>query len=192
MFWPIELPFKITFFLLTGISLCLILIAPGLKWKRVKTFWISLWMSMILFIPSCIAIMSIVDTRRFGEFHYETFADIDDFRVRRFLPPNAYNITFDKHSSGNRARYSVDAVEFVEYFEQLWQTYGEYSSISREALHRKNNLTGHDFTRTFGDLGWPVLDEAVYLLSPVQSNGGGAEYFFQKATGTVYQRTSYW
>lgn len=193
MFWPIELPFQITLALLAGLTLLFTVLAPRFKWKRMKTLRYALGISIFAFVPSCIVIMMAVDTQRFGVFVYESFAEIEDFRARRYLPPEARQITIQKFASGTRSRYTVDSEVFLAFIEGLWDTDGENSAIAREDLERWGPQDAEaSFLRAFGDLGWEFPPEAVRFRSPVQPNGGGAEYFLQKSTGTVFQATAFW
>jgi hypothetical protein len=40
--------------------------------------------------------MAVTDEQRFGVFEYTSFDDVNDFRVERYLPTAATDITIDK------------------------------------------------------------------------------------------------
>ena len=93
MLWPIVLPLKITFWILVAAVLTLTAAAPSLKWNRGKTFRIAMLLAFAGFVPSCVGIMSILDSHRFGTFEYASFSDVKDFRIERYLPTQAKDIT---------------------------------------------------------------------------------------------------
>lgn len=120
MLWPLILPFKITFWSFAGIVIVLTLFSPKLKWGRPTTFILSSVLAALLFIPSCAGVMMIVDSVRFGEFKYATYEEVDDVRIRRYLPPAARKISLEKHSPGHCARYSITELELRDFLDGLW------------------------------------------------------------------------
>jgi len=192
MLWPLVLPFQITFCVLAGLVALLTSFAPVLKWKCRAALGVSLGLAFVAFIPSCTGIMTIVDAQRFGVFEYDSFSEVDDFRVERFLPTQARGITLDKFAVGHRAKYSISESELRSYLDGLWHQYGEYSAIPRDELGDGASASAESFDYYFGDLGWPALENAIELHSPVESDGGGATYFFDPTTNTAYHRAGYW
>ncbi len=136
--------------------------------------------------------MEIVDAQRFGTYQYSTFADVDDFRVERYLPTNAHDITLNKYAMGHRARYSISESNLTAYLDDLWDKHGEYSASSREKLHDGVPVSGESFAHYFDELGWPSFDNAMELHSPIQGDGGGATYYFDPATDIAYHIAGYW
>lgn len=53
MFWPLELPVKITFLLLIGLVLLATIASVKLNWKPSRTFVFASLIALIGFIPSC-------------------------------------------------------------------------------------------------------------------------------------------
>lgn len=191
MIWPIVLPFTITFWILVVIVVLVTAFAPALKWRRGKTFGIIFLLCCLAFIPSCVGIMAVVDAQRFGVFQYESYADLKDFRVERYLPTQARKITLEKFAAGHRAKYSISKLELTEYLDDLWDRFGQHSAFSRDELDDGANISANSYERIFGDLGWPVFD-ALEFHSPVQGDGGGATYYFDPETDTEYHRAGYW
>ena len=191
MLWPVVLPFKITFCLLAGIVALVTIASPLIKWKPIKTFLITSCIAVAGFIPSCAAIMSVIDSRRFGVFQYQTLSEVDDMRVELFLPPQAKNITVDKYGAGHRAKYSISRDELDAFIDGLWTNHGDRSMIQRNELEPGIPVAGDTFDFMFKDLGWPPFDNAVELHGPVASDGAGATYFFDPATKTAYHRAGY-
>ena len=191
MFWPLVLPVQITFWLVTSIVLLATVFAPALKWKRAKTFGIASLIGCLAFVPSCAGIITILDSQRFGVFEYDAYSDVDDFRIERYLPTAAKNITLEKFASGHRARYSISQLELTDFLDDLWNDHGRFSAISRDELCDGESITADTFQHSFADLGWPPFN-AIEYHSPVQGDGGGATYYFDPSTGTTYHRAGYW
>ncbi len=152
----------------------------------------SMVLAFVAFIPSCTAIMSALDARRFGVFQYATYGDVQDFRIYRYLPDPARSITLEKTAMGHRAKYSITEAEMRGFIDRLWQEYGKGSAVPRENLGEGEAIKPDEMERLFGDLGWPPLEQAIRFHSPVESDGGGAEYFLDTASGTAYHRAGYW
>jgi cell division protein FtsW (lipid II flippase) len=193
MFWPVVLPFEIAFWTLATVVVIVTALAPTLKWRRGKTFLISSSLAIAAFIPSCTAIMFVVDEIRFGDFEYATFDDVNDFRAERYLPTAATNIAMQKHANGYRARYSISSDDFHAYLDNLWHLYGEYSAVERGRMFGEG-LPAHNEEQEafFSDLGWPPLKNATVYYSPSEADGGGARYYFDSNAGVAMQRTGYW
>jgi len=193
MLWPIVLPFKITLGLLAAIVVLLTALASALKWKRGKVFGVASLVACLAFVPSCTGIMAIVDSQRFGTFQCENFADVNDFRIERYLPTQARDITLNKCAQGHQATYSISESDLRDYLDGQWDRYGQDSASSREELNDGSRVSAdaYDFQFDYDDLGWPAFD-AVRFHSPVEEDGGGAIYYFDPATGTAYHRAGYW
>ena len=193
MLWPFVLPLKITFWLLAAVLVLATVFAPALNWKRVKTFWFMSLLCCLAFIPSCAGIMAVIDSQRFGVFRYDTYVygDVNDFRIERYLPTQAKDITLEKYAAGHRAKYSIAESELKAYLDGLWDRYGQYSAIPRDELDDGASVSVDAYDYVFADLGWPLFD-GIEFHSPVQSDGGGATYYFDPATGTAYHRAGYW
>ncbi len=192
MLWPIVLPFKITFCIFAGLVAIVTIFAPAVKWKRGKTFAIASGIACIVFVPFCAGVMENIDSQRFGVFHYASFAEVKDPRVERYLPTNARNISLDKNMAGHRAKYSISEAELMEYLDRLWERQGKYSARPRDEMNQGAKVSVESVEVEYGDLGWPVLENAVELHSPVAGDGGGATYFFDRTTGTAYHHAGYW
>ncbi|TWU39581.1 hypothetical protein [Novipirellula artificiosorum] len=192
MLWPLVLPFKITFWLLTGFVAIATLAAYVFKRNLGKTFLISSVLACLAFIPVCSGIMSFMDATRFGVFYYDDFAEVKDLRVERYLPPAARVITLDKFAMGHRAKYTISETELRDYLDQLWLETDGRSAIPREELEDGDAATYDEFDYRFEGLDWPPLERAFEFHSPVQRDGGGANYFFDPTSNTVYQQAGYW
>ena len=192
MLWPIVLPFKITLWSLAGIVAMLTVASPAFAWPRARTFFISTLVAIVAFVPSCAAIMSIVDAHRFGIFHYDTFTEVHDFRIERYLPTTASNITVENFAMGHRAKYEISEAELRMYVDGLWAAGGEYSAVDRDEFEDGVTVDYEQFAHRFDGLGWPPFESVMLFQSPVQGDGGGATYYFDPQTSTAYHRAAYW
>ncbi len=160
MLWPIILPLKITFWLCAGIVAVATASAPLLKWKRTKTLLISTIIVVLAFVPTCAAVKSVVDTHRFGVFDIPDFANVDDVRVERYLPPAARRITLDKTPMGYRARFTITQAELDEWLDGVWAQFGQDSIIRRRDKNLEQKV-GREFTGAiFEGLEWKIPDES--------------------------------
>jgi len=120
MLWPLVLPFQITISLLMALVVLLTALAPIVKWKRGKMFGISLAFGCLAFIPSCMGIMAIIDSRRFWILKYDFAPEVNGFRVARHLPAKARNISLRKFPAGHCAKYSISKADLLSYLDALW------------------------------------------------------------------------
>ena len=189
--WHLVLPFKITFWTL-GIALgIVVLAAPILKRKRARIFLWGFPMVLVAFIPSCSVIMHFMDQSRFGVFEYDVTQTVGDPLVERYLPPAARELTVDRFAHGYRARYLIEA-EFQEnWFDAVWEEFGEYSKEGKTSP-AFITLTKADFDREFGGLGWPRPTEVVFYQGPIAGNGAGFAIWFDAETGFAYESASHW
>ena len=192
MLWPLELPVKITFWLLIALVLLATLGSVRLNWAPRKTFVIASLMAFVGFVPSCSIVMKIVDARRFGIFNYASYDEVQDFRIERFLPPAARKITLEKTFIGHRAKYTIHESDLKSYVEGLWDVYGKYSAVPRTSLNDGEPVQQEEVTQRFQDLSWPPMNNAIKYHSPVEGDGGGATYYFEPSTGMAYHRAGYW
>lgn len=192
MLWPIILPVQITFGIILGMITVSTLVAVAVKAKPTRIFLATSALGFVAFIPSCTCIMSVIDARRFGIFHYESYAEVQDFRIYRYLPNSARTITLEKTAMGHRAKYQISESDLREYLDRLWSECGNGSIIARKDLNQGEEVNLDEIPNLFHDLGWPPLSHAIRFQSPVQGDGGGAEYFLDVASGTVYHRAGYW
>jgi hypothetical protein len=192
MLWPYELPAQITFWIMLAMIGVSTFLAIVLKRKPSRAFFVSTTLAIIAYIPSCSLIMSALDGRRFGVFQYASYGDVQDFRIYRYLPHAARSITLEKTAMGHRAKYLISEAELRDYVDKLWKESGDGSAIARSDTNDGEVVEPEEISRQFGDLGWPPLSNAIRFHSPVQRDGGGAEYFLETNTGTVYHRAGYW
>ncbi|WP_162051052.1 MULTISPECIES: hypothetical protein [unclassified Lentimonas] len=161
--------------------------------KRLQAFILSSVLAMVAFIPLCAGILNNVNDSRFGYFEYESFSDVEDSRVERYLPIRATQISIYKepHSNGYRARYSISEPHFLAYIESLWNEY-ESTTDGEKLLESGSPASAEDIAHVFGDLDWKPPSNAMIYSSPSESDGGGAIYYIDPKAGVVFQQTGYW
>lgn len=192
MLWPVVLPFQITACVFVAVVVCATILAPIIKWKRLKTFLGVSIFSMLAFVPSCAGIMHVIDAQRFGVFEYATFGDVNDFRVERYLPPVARDITLDKYAQGFRARFTITQAELDAFLDQLWDKYGERSAVPRGGMWSMEIVDANAHELYYGDLDWSHLENATESFGPSAANGAGFSIWYSAAEQLAYQRAGYW
>jgi hypothetical protein len=188
MLWPIVLPFQISL----AFWLIVIVIAGwvGPRWniKRLKAVMLSLFVGMLLFIPSCAVVQSVLDPLRFGVFHYPDFAAVGDWRVQRYLPKGATDISIEKRWGGNgyRAKYKISKELLEEWFDESWAEGLEYSITTREEAQESSRA------QQFEDLGWPELIDVVEYVGPSEDDWGGYQIWYSEKEELAYEYAAYW
>ena len=122
--------------------------------------------------------MSILDAQRFGTFSYDTYSEVQDFRIERYLPTSAREISLDKFAMEHRAKYTITKTELTTYLDALLLKAGKYSAVSREELDEGASVSFDRIAYDFEGLGWPRLSTVMRFHSPIQGDGGGATYYF--------------
>lgn len=192
MLWPFVLPIKIAFWFLTGCVFVVTALSPLFKRRVEKVFLVSCCVAMLLFVPLCGGISSYVNAGRFGVFNYEKYDEVDDGRVERYLPRAARKIVLDKQVQGHRAMYEIDIDELRGFLDELWAESKGRSAISREEIDDGKEVSSSWFELRFDGLDWKLPQSAIRFHSPVESDGGGAEYYFDQSTGKAFHHAGYW
>jgi len=183
------LPFKITFYLFLSIVILVTIFKPFFNWSRTKSFVISFFMTIVLFIPSCTGIQIIVDNYRFGEFKYNDYTEIKDLRIKYNLPQKATEITIYKSNPIYYAKYKISKVDLDLYVDSLWIDENQSLSIRDKA---DKIVIKDNFNYQFKDTSWSVAQNIIILDGPISSNGAGSTYYFDHINNMAYQYTCYW
>lgn len=173
MFWPLVLPFQITVVLMIALLFGAIWLGIRKKWHSSSTTIAAFCLPPLMFIPSCVGTSYIVDYFRFGTFQYADFESIQDFRIERYMPPSATDITVFKHFSGNgyRARFTITQQDFDAWHNGMWERHGEHSVMK---LPEDDGTVASDpgsFQRWFGEFNWSLPRDSVEYQGPVAGNG---------------------
>ena len=192
MLWPVLLPLKITFWLFAAVVTLVTIAAPVMKWKRTNTCLVSVAIAVLAFVPSCTAIMAVIDAQRFGVFEIATFDAVDDFRVERCLPPASREIIIDKYAMGFRARFSISQRDLDKWFDDYWRRYGEYSVSDRDESATVTRVERKYLQTVFDGLGWELPARTTVYEGPATGNGAGFTLWYNPDTETAFQRGGYW
>lgn len=194
MLWPFVLPFQITVALMIALIIGLFWFGKRRKWQAGNSDIAAICLPPLLFIPSCVATTYVVDFFRFGTFHYPDHDAIDDFRVERYMPPAATDITVFKHYSGNgyRARFTISQQDFDAWHGEFWDKYGEYSNMDRAEDDGKAASDPDNFHRWFGEFNWSLPTDAVSYRSPGASNGAHYNVEYSPTQQVAFLTSCYW
>jgi hypothetical protein len=188
MLWSAEWPFQITAFMWAVIIVAATCYAPKFGKRRGSMALLMMLLGFLMFVPSCMFIQTIAAPFRFGIFHYDNFAEVNDWRVGRYLPDPARDITLEKpaHTNGFRAKFKISKAELENWFDESWARGQEISVDTREEAQK---IVA---TEDFSDLGWPPLPDAVQYVGPIKSNGAGYIIWYSKSQGIAYEDAGYW
>lgn len=166
-------------------------LAPWFGRKRARVLVWSAVLAVLAFVPVMFGVSFVVDAFRFGTFHYDDYAQVDDFRVYRYLPEGATAITLEKWDNGFRAKFSMSASELEAWLDQQWALYGDQAEVSRE---KANSIGGglKGFMREFSRFPEPLPTDVVEYGGPWASNGAGFTIWYSAEQGVGYQRAGYW
>ena len=191
MLWPLILPLKITFWGLLACVAAATALASRFGRKRSRVFVWSALLAVFAFLPALIGVGFVVDAFRFGTFHYDDYAQVNDFRIYRYLPEGATDITLKKAGGGFQAKFSMSRPELEAWIDEQWRLYGDRSEVARE---KANSLwNGQDgFVREFRGFAEPLPSDVVEYGGPVAPNGAGFTIWYDAAQGVAYESAGYW
>lgn len=195
MLWPLVLPASIAFW---GLLACVVVataVAPRFRWGRSLTFIVASLLSFFAFVPAIIVLKAAIDPFRFGMFHYDTYDEVGDFRVYRYLPPGATDIRLEKpdHGNGFRAKFAIDREKLEEWIDHLWAGEGgKNSAITGDEVDTRTRVRAGEIEQEFDDLGWKAPNDGVVYSGPFESDWGGFTLWYSESEGVAYQRAGYW
>ena len=194
MLWPLVLPSQITFALMIALIIGVLWFGKRRRWQPRNRIIAAICLPLLMFIPSFVATYWVVDYFRFGTFHYDDFGAIQDFRIERYMPPPATDITVFKHYGGNgyRARFTIGQQEFDAWHDHVWANYGEHSNVYRPADDGTVASDPEDFQRWFGNFNWSLSSDSVKYQGPVAGNGAHYKIDYSPSEQVAYLRSCYW
>lgn len=194
MLWSLVLPFQITVALMIALFIAVLLVGERRKWKGGPKFTAAILLPPLLFIPSCVATSYLVDHFRFGMFHYDNFESIRDFRIERYMPPAAKNISVFKHYGGNgyRARFTIAPADFDAWHTDYWQKYSQYSVMDRRDDDGQTQSSVKQFDRWFSELSWSMPNDSVQYQGPVGGNGAHYTIQYSPSNRLAFLNSCYW
>ena len=160
--------------------------------KRLPAFLIFSSIALVAFIPSCTAIMGVIDSQRFGEFNYATYKDVHDFRVERYLPPEATNIRLLKIPNGFRAKFMIAESDVKNWHNHFWAEYGDLDEFKQNATPDESPSVNDEMMLRFEGLNWnlPVAD--VAYAAPSAPNGATFVIWYNRQSNSAMLWGCYW
>ena len=192
MFWTAVLPFQITAWICVVLVILVSIWAVNSKRPFLKTSLISFAVIIVCFVPSRVGVSIVVDQYKFGHFEHDSFTDVKDFRIERYLPTNAKKISLYKSFGGNgyRAKYEIPGDQLESYLDDLWDQFGKYSALPRS---QSTEQTADSFDLSeFSKFDVILTGKISIYLSPTEADGGGARYYYCPESGVALQSASYW
>ncbi|WP_345689055.1 hypothetical protein [Novipirellula caenicola] len=157
--------------------------------------------SLILFIPSCTAVMFTVDQFRYGRFEYASSLEMpEDGYIE--LPPTAQNITLYRNGAGHWAKFSIEASALMEWIEQMralrpglntdvdddeW-----VSNAIPQIQAEMGKLYAEEFANRFPETGWQYKPSMKRYYVSRSARGGGFRVWHTSKSGTAFLNASYW
>jgi hypothetical protein len=190
----VDVPLTVVLVIVVFVGAAMYLLPRG--YSERKVFGYGCLLSILLFIPACVGVGTVVNFFRYGEFQYEKPDDIGDKHIH--LPPSARNIVVHKYYSGHVAKFSVnhdDMMAWLDIIEAKRQhqispedekTFGPSWKQQHEDLQRKW------FAGTFGRYGWEYVEGTVMYDGPSARTGAGFDVWYSAETGTAFQIAGYW
>lgn len=193
MFWPIVLPMQITFGLMLALGVVTLYLGKRRKWQP-HTLGILLSLPILLCVPCCRATMNIVDHFRFGMFYYDDFQAIRDFRIERYMPPTAKQISVYKHFGGNgyRAKFTISPEDLQSWHSEYWNQHEKYSVMDRPDNDGAAAASPDEFHRLFVEFNWSMPKDCVRYRGPIAGNGAGYRIDYSPSENTAFLSGCYW
>jgi len=192
MLWFIVDPFRYAFLLLGTTVVLTTLLAPKLNWKRGKTFFFSLFCSILLFVPVAFGIGKVMDQFRFGVFQYENHEAIRSQKISRWLPPDATNLAVKQDIGGFEAKYFIRLSDLEAWLDRYWEEHGTGVNMSNRSREEEQGVVEYIDEEEAAKLGWTFPSDATRYPGPSASDWGGFTIWYSKAEGVAYQHAGYW
>lgn len=173
MFRPILADVTVTCLILFGLTIAANVTLPRRGYRRGNVLAGSVALSIVLFVPAVIAVSLMTDLIRYGEFRYDSAAEIGDGHVE--LPESATGIIVVRYYAGHSAQFSVtgDAL-------QAW-----LSKIGAKPARL-------DQWWPFDKYGWSAADDLQHVCGPRAATGAGFDVWYSPSQSVAWQRADYW
>ena len=189
MFWTLVLPFQITFALLAAAYAAGVWAAPRLGVRRRWAAVAGPPLAVLAFVPLCLGVGSLCDAVRFGEFRYETTADVTAPEVARWLPDAATDIEVHRRAIGFEARYTIAEDDLRAWLDAEWARWGEGAAFEREPPEPVTSPSGGPRFR-WAD--WPTPAGLIRFDGPRAANAAGFTVWYGPSEGRAYQDAGHW
>jgi hypothetical protein len=198
MLWPSITPFFSTCALALAATVAAIWRAPRFGRSRIAAFISACGFWLVAFIPCCVVIELAIHPLRFGTFRYDSGDEIGDWRVERYFPTAAREITLLKYPSGFRAEFRIGRAELEAWIDDRWAAFGDRSMVPRSAPETLDAERVRLELRDAPDGGFMVSEElrnasaAILFTTPVAGNGAGVSFVLDPVSGRCFAEAGYW
>lgn len=196
MFASLVLPFQIT-----AVLFLVVLVVSNLWVRKGKFVVLSLLAGVLLFIPSCVGVMAVVDAFRYGKFEYATASEINQDPYIE-LPPNAKQIVLHRNSGRHIARFEIGTEELLAWLEKMRALRPDLNpkQIQDKAFEvadkrgRKEMLASRSdwFADEFFETEWEFDPEMRKYHVMRSDRGGGYSVWHAPDSGVAYLNAGYW
>jgi hypothetical protein len=188
MFEPMVLPVRITSFVLLALFVCLSLILRRFTKHPVLS---SITTCIVAGLPLLFLVGFLVDSVRYGEFHYADAKGLNDGYVS--LPAEATGVTLHKYASGHALKFKTSESSLTAWMNTLTQQRLEYTDATPFRLEEEEDgFLAEEFKNLFHRQGWSPPADVVVYRGWRSGRGGGFDVWFSKAGETAYISAGYW
>lgn len=180
---PVQITLLVMFMLAIGLTMPL---------RRVvkHPIAISLGICAFLGIPLLFLIGMVVDSFRYGEFHYDDASGLNDSYVH--LPSDSTKITLHKYASGHEMKFRIAKSSLEAWMTEITSQRNEYSDAKPFKLDVRSENDRRKFIDLFGHHGWRCPDDAVIYRGWRSARGGGFDVWFSDLEGIAFINAGYW
>lgn len=196
MFAPLVLPFQITIAVL-AVLWCI----GALLLRNPKRIALLSLASMLLFIPSCVCVMAVVDSQRYGRFDYVAASEIPvDGYIE--LPEPATDITLYRNGAGHWAKFTIDTPSLKSWVDERRSLRPDLNSHhdDDEWSPKDTNTVQPDmlglnervFDTRFPETGWAYNPAMLEMHVSRSDRGGGYTLWHVPSAGDTFISAGYW
>ena len=196
MLAPIVLPFQIT------VAVFAVLWCAGaMRLRTPKRIAFLSLACLVLFIPSCVGVMTVVDSQRYGRFDYDIAAKVPkDGYIE--IPTNASEITLYRNDAGHWAKFVVDTPSLKSWIDahrslrpDLNANHDDDEWVPKQTNTQRPDILEQNqqtFDNRFPKTGWKYDPSMVELDVRLSDRGGGYTVWHVPSTGITYLSAGYW
>ena len=98
----------------------------------------------------------------------------------------------DVNENGFRAKYEIEERELEFFLGVIWERFETKTGIEREHSIVSIPFSSERMKSRFESLDWAMPENIKIYAGPRWPNGGGATFYVDLDTGTVFQTASLW
>lgn len=187
MFAPIVLPVQLTFLVMAILAMVL---SVALRRYTKNYLFATFAICFFATIPMLFCVGFIVDSLRYGEFHYATATGLNDGYVE--LPKSATEITLHKYASGHELKFKTTKTSLESWMNELTNKRREFSKATPFQQVPRSDFRSEEFDPRLSRHGWICPDDAVLYEGWRSGRGSGFDVWFSEKQQTAYISAAYW